>query len=128
MSDINLHRVTEYIQAATDEVDALCSGKRRWTMRIPANLDTDSDIVISRALKVATQLVDEVGRLHLTRAELADEVQALRSRVEQIPDLVHDIRKQLAKDIRADKGDWISHMYYTEAREDAARIVEGTHR
>jgi len=37
---------------------------------------------------------------------------------------IPEIRKQIASEIRANEGDWIPHMYYTEGREDAARIAE----
>lgn len=38
------------LEAAERMVNDLCSGKERWTMRVPADPDRDSDLVISGAL------------------------------------------------------------------------------
>lgn len=48
------------IEKAWEEVAGLCSGKRRWTMRVPAEEDRDSDLVIGGALDAAK---DEIVRL-----------------------------------------------------------------
>lgn len=34
------------------------------------------------------------------------------------------LRAQIVEDIEADDGDWISHSYYSEGRDDAIRIVK----
>jgi hypothetical protein len=49
-----------HLAAANAEVHALCSGKRRWTMSIPAEVDRDSDLVIGRALNEAEREIDRL--------------------------------------------------------------------
>lgn len=49
-------------QAASLEVHRLCNGGR-WTMRVPARDDADSDMVISRSLSDIDVLTAEVRRL-----------------------------------------------------------------
>jgi len=43
----------EHIEKALDTVSALCSGRMRWHMSIPANEEGDPDIILSRALRLA---------------------------------------------------------------------------
>ena len=79
------------IKAAMDEVDAICEGKRRWTMRVPAQEDRDSDLVIDRALIAAEKLAAEVETL---RTQLAE------ARTENA-----EFVRELAKEANAD-GEW----------------------
>jgi hypothetical protein len=52
------------IERAEQEVSDLCSGKRRWTMTVPAEPDRDSDFVIGGALADARKaLTAEYKRL-----------------------------------------------------------------
>lgn len=51
-----LQEMAEIIKAADAEISALCNGKK-WRMSIPAQPDTDSDLVISAALCVASELL-----------------------------------------------------------------------
>ena len=46
------------IDRAWQEVSDLCSGKRRWTMTVPAERDRDSDLVIGDALTEARRYLD----------------------------------------------------------------------
>lgn len=56
LSESDLQSMLEQIAAADAEISALCNGKK-WRMSIPAQPDRDSDLVISRALCVASELV-----------------------------------------------------------------------
>jgi hypothetical protein len=55
--------MSDVIERAREEVHALCSGKRRWTMSIPVEEDRDSDTVITSALDYAVILRAEAVRL-----------------------------------------------------------------
>ncbi len=46
-------------QAAHDWISDLCTGKRRWRMRVPVD-PMDSDIVLSEAIKDAERLLAAV--------------------------------------------------------------------
>jgi hypothetical protein len=49
------------IEKAEQEVFDLCSGKHRWTMRVPAEPDRDSDLVIGGALRMAADYIKSLG-------------------------------------------------------------------
>ena len=55
------------IQRAREEVFGLCSGKRKWTMRVPVDSERDSDFVICDALDVADALRARVSELEAER-------------------------------------------------------------
>jgi hypothetical protein len=48
---------TDRIMRARQEISAICSGERRWTMCIPARPDSDSDLVLSDALDAAEEAI-----------------------------------------------------------------------
>lgn len=48
------------IERAEAKVSALCSGKERWEMRVPAEPDRDPDLVISDALAKAKKLIESL--------------------------------------------------------------------
>jgi hypothetical protein len=48
---------------ALAEVYKLCSGERKWTMSIPVHEDTDTDVLLCKALTDAEALMKEVYRL-----------------------------------------------------------------
>lgn len=50
--------VLEALDAAWETVSALCSGRMRWTMSVPAEPDRDPDLVIGHALTLAKQYVN----------------------------------------------------------------------
>lgn len=54
---------------AHDEIANIAEGKRRWTMSIPAKLETDSDLLISSALSGAEKALDALAG---AREELAE--------------------------------------------------------
>lgn len=54
-------QVIALIDRADAEVSALCSGKRRWTMTVPAEHDRDSDLVIGGALHEARRLLAAIA-------------------------------------------------------------------
>ena len=60
---IDLDAVQARNHAAHDHVAKLCRGEEDWTMRIPAQPERDSDLVISAALADVLALVAEVRRL-----------------------------------------------------------------
>lgn len=45
------------VEAADKHISDLCSGKARWTMRVPAEPDRDSDLVLSAALADVERLL-----------------------------------------------------------------------
>lgn len=53
------------VQKAREELHGLCSGKRKFTMRVPVDRERDSDVLISDGLDVAEQ----AARLALTQSE-----------------------------------------------------------
>jgi hypothetical protein len=48
------------VDAAIAMVPALCNGSQRWTMSVPARLDSDPDLVIAGALQNARVLIGRV--------------------------------------------------------------------
>ena len=60
---IDLPAIEARNTAAHDHVVKLCRGEEDWTMRIPAQPDRDSDLVIDAALADVLALVAEVRRL-----------------------------------------------------------------
>lgn len=65
-------------QAAWDEVTDLCSGKHRWTMRVPAEEDRDSDLVIGNALRDIHALLAALAEAEQLLAESVVREDALR--------------------------------------------------
>ncbi|GAA2092399.1 hypothetical protein [Actinomadura alba] len=61
----DLTEIRAHIEAAHTEICEIAEQgvTRRWRMHIPAQPDRDSDLLISRALKDAEELADEVERL-----------------------------------------------------------------
>lgn len=45
----------EKIKKAQETISALCDGRIRWTMSVPARPDSDPDLVISDALQAAKE-------------------------------------------------------------------------
>lgn len=54
---LDLADIARRLGAADEVVSALCEGKQRWTMSIPADIERDPDIVISRALHDARRML-----------------------------------------------------------------------
>jgi len=52
-------KVNALIEKAMQHVFDLCSGKERWTMRVPVDELRDSDIVIMSALTAAKKYINE---------------------------------------------------------------------
>lgn len=57
---LDLDAIRARIDRAHDKVSALCSGKERWVMHIPAQPDHDADLVIGAALRDADALLRHV--------------------------------------------------------------------
>ncbi len=57
------------------EIVGLCDGGRRWTMRVPAQSDRDSDLVLSATVSDVEALLAEVERLRARVHEAVDECQ-----------------------------------------------------
>lgn len=51
-------KLLEAVEVAWTEVGAICSGRRRFTMSIPAEPTRDSDLVITEALSQARELAN----------------------------------------------------------------------
>lgn len=84
VSPVDLAAIEAHVAAAHDKVAALCDGRERWRMSIPAEPERDADLVISRALAHADSLVAEVKGLRerthdeaLIRRAIADPGQFL---------------------------------------------------
>lgn len=64
------------IEKAHDHVSDLCEGKTKWTMRIPAEPDRDSDLVIGAGLQAGKKALDRLAAAEQerdrTREQLAD--------------------------------------------------------
>ena len=50
------------IKQANEVVSALCNGKMGWRMSVPAEPDSDPDLVISRALHLAEERIRNLER------------------------------------------------------------------
>lgn len=61
MTDLDAIRARA--ERSHDEIVALCEGRRRWTMRVPAVEDRDSDLVLEATVTDVLALVEEVQRL-----------------------------------------------------------------
>lgn len=55
------------VAAANAHVNDLCTGKARWTMRVPMDLERDSDVVIVSALDSVDALLAHVEALESWR-------------------------------------------------------------
>ena len=62
MTPERLAELRQMLAAAHEELRQLCDGSKRWTMRVPPDLERDSDLVISRGLEVAESLLDAAER------------------------------------------------------------------
>jgi hypothetical protein len=89
MSDLDLDAIEKRADVAHRHVVKLCSGEERWTMRIPAQPDRDSDLVIGESLKDVPVLAAEMRRLQTlfarTRQQLDDEADRLLRDPEDSP-------------------------------------------
>ena len=63
MADFDRHAALAAIKKAHDHVADLCEGKTKWMMRIPADEERDSDLVISAGLKAGEDAVGEIERV-----------------------------------------------------------------
>ena len=63
MSKTEQQDVLAAIKRANEVVSALCDGRARWTMSVPAEPDSDPDLVISRALHLAEKRISELERI-----------------------------------------------------------------
>lgn len=102
---LDLEAARERERAASLEVARLCKGGR-WTMRVPARPDADSDEVIGASLADVPALLAEVERLQRERDQWKAE--ALRAQEERT-DLIADLR-----DMRSD-GDGLESTMRTSA-------------
>lgn len=71
--------------AASQHVADLCSGKERWTLRIPAQPGWDSDLVIANALEDIPRLLDLLAELAGLRAALAS-VREIVTTLDDLPE------------------------------------------
>lgn len=62
MDEETLNAIKARSEAASEEVRALCNGKR-WQMTIPARRNEDSDLIIADALRDVDALLAEIERL-----------------------------------------------------------------
>ena len=56
---VSSEEARQKIDKAWRVVSSLCDGTQRWTMSVPARLDSDPDLVIGDALRCARDLVSE---------------------------------------------------------------------
>ena len=70
---------------AREVIHDLCEGRTKWTMSIPANEETDSDLVLDKALTLGSRAVNMLGLAlpyledFANGFEEADAVKGLRS-------------------------------------------------
>ncbi|HEX5016478.1 MAG TPA: hypothetical protein VFX15_02700, partial [Actinomycetes bacterium] len=69
----------------------LCSGKRRWTMTVPAEPDRDSDLVIGGALANARRLVATLDAVPLDVERLARAFHILHSPFDEAQCVERDV-------------------------------------
>jgi len=70
---MDLDKLRENIEAGHAAIHELCSGKRRWTMSIPAEPDRDQDLVLTRALEAGTQAIDRLQRVETALRQLIND-------------------------------------------------------
>lgn len=63
MAELDLETIKTGIDKAHELVGELASGKQRWTMHIPVDMQRDSDMILSSALSDAEKLLEEVRDL-----------------------------------------------------------------
>jgi len=100
------------IDKAHDVVTELCSGKRQWEMRIPAQPDDDPDLVIGAALRASRV---EILTLRASVKELEEKVQILNGAVDRKQVVYH----RLLSDYMAQKitiGEWKTKSEDAESR------------
>lgn len=54
---LDLDAIDQRLDAAREELSALCHGGKRWLMTIPANPREDSDLIIGAALRDAHKML-----------------------------------------------------------------------
>jgi hypothetical protein len=109
----------EAIAAAENKVSALCDGKEKWTMRIPADPDRDADLVIARALGMAKRAIDTItAELAAARQEFAEWVDASRKALD-----THDALAARVRELEATLLDEHSRLAQEEAKPAAVGVV-----
>lgn len=90
----------EIFERAHAEVVGLCRGERRWTMRVPVDESSDSDMVIGAAIRAGEELLAERDALRAENAELRLQINRLEGRLEEA---YTDLRERTGevRDLRA---------------------------
>lgn len=70
MGSPDIEAIRARAQKAHERVADLCSGKERWTMRVPANFERDSDLILTVALNDIDVLIAEVERMRAEREDM----------------------------------------------------------
>jgi len=61
--ELDLDAIERRLEAAREELSALCNGGKRWLMTIPANHETDSDLILGAVLRDTRKLLIAVRSL-----------------------------------------------------------------
>ncbi len=68
---LDLKAIKERAEKANDHACDIARGRARWTMRVPADFENDSDLLITSALNDVPLLVAEVEKLKAERDSFA---------------------------------------------------------
>ena len=118
--------------AAHDHVAKLCRGEEDWTMRIPAQPERDSDLVISAALADVPGLVAEVRRLRGDLVVLGADRDILVQKDSAHEGELGDLRAKLsAADVEVDElrrvadaaRRWLASISFTETAAEADLVL-----
>ena len=58
-SDGSVYETLQLIEKASNHIDDLCQGKKRWTMSVPVDELNDSDCILQNALTEAKKLIEK---------------------------------------------------------------------
>ena len=88
-----IDEIADKVQRAHEMVSKLCQGDARWVMSIPAQPDSDPDLVISAGLRAAGDAVAELAACRETIERQAALIAYLTRALETIADTSADDEK-----------------------------------
>jgi len=59
----SVSKTLQLIEKASNHIDDLCQGKKRWTMSVPVDEKNDSDCILQNALTEAKKLIEKQNRV-----------------------------------------------------------------
>lgn len=91
------------LKAARDMVSALCHGDRQWTMSVPAQPNTDPDLVISDGLRAGSTLLSTLSSLKEENERLKE---ALKPSGETKAAYIGEFSLTFPRDYIDEDGEW----------------------